>query len=163
MLLFIGKQNRCVWPQSSFSPSLQYLPVLLCGFSWALKFHFIKNTHEPIKWTSETSTFTASLCCDHFYPLFAHSLWISPTEMNIAQLKRPLNVHVVHCGLHTVFSRGADSREETLITENPTVYPLSAVPLETWRWGEERKGEEDVRTSSNCLQFRPLGHGGRHQ
>lgn len=29
------------------------------------------------------------------------------------------------------------------------------------RVGEERKGEEDVRTSSNCLQFRPLGHGGR--
>lgn len=27
--------------------------------------------------------------------------------------------------------------------------------------GEERKEEEDVRTSSNCLQFRPLGHGGR--
>lgn len=28
--------------------------------------------------------------------------------------------------------------------------------------GEERKGEEDVRTSSNCLQFHPSGHGGRH-
>lgn len=28
------------------------------------------------------------------------------------------------------------------------------------RVGEERKGEEDVRTSSNCLQFRPLGRGG---
>lgn len=45
--------------------------------------------------------------------------------------------------------------------------PLSAVCL--WasssglkRLGEERKGEEDVRTSSNCLQFRPLAHGGRH-
>lgn len=59
--------------------------------------------------------------------------------------------------------RGADSRQETV---TQTAYPLwflsePAVGIETCI-GEERKGEEDVRTSSNCLQFRPLGRGGLH-
>lgn len=38
-----------------------------------------------------------------------------------------------------------------------------AVGIETCRWGEERKGEEDVRTSSNLFTVSRLGHGGLHR
>lgn len=49
---------------------------------------------------------------------------------------------------------GAERRRLHLVSE-------PAVGIETYRCGKERE-EEDVRTSSNCLQFRPGGLGGRH-
>lgn len=39
--------------------------------------------------------------------------------------------------------------------------PVDGRRLGLKRVGEERKEEEDVRTSSNCSQFRSFGRGGR--
>lgn len=132
--LFIAKQNiNRFAPHDSFS-HFTSVYLFFCVSGWSFDSHGFYSFSSSNLHRRDRITSRNS-----FFHLVSEVRYVVPQRLHNMML---LN--------------GADSSAST----HCRLPPSQRLGLK--RVGEERKGEEDVRTSSNCLQFRPSGHGGRH-